>query len=90
LLDEVFGADRIVETLAEGDVAELDAVKAWVWMSCAVDQSVNGCEQSGGSAFFLCRPQKCKKPNREGWAKCKIHNKILWLLDLGSNQGPTD
>ncbi len=36
------------------------------------------------------RPPKCKKPNREGWAKCKIHNKILWLLDLGSNQGPTD
>ncbi len=30
LLDEIFRADRVVETLAEGDVAELDAVKAWM------------------------------------------------------------
>jgi hypothetical protein len=30
LLDEVFRADRVVETLAEGDVAELDAVESGV------------------------------------------------------------
>ena len=26
---------------------------------------------------------KCKKPNRNGWAKCKKRYKIRWLLDLG-------
>ena len=30
--------------------------------------------------------QKNKKPNQIGWAFCLI----LWLPDLGSNQGPTD
>jgi hypothetical protein len=27
-----------------------------------------------------------KKPNLDDWAKCCL----LWLPDLGSNQGPTD
>ncbi len=31
---------------------------------------------------------ECKKPNRDGWAKCNTCNKIQWLPDLGSNQGP--
>ncbi|MCX6068021.1 MAG: hypothetical protein NT121_20090, partial [Chloroflexi bacterium] len=36
-------------------------------------------------------PKKRKKPNHDGRANCKnCNNKILWLLDLGSNQGPTD
>jgi hypothetical protein len=30
LLHEVLGADRIIETLANGNVTELDAVKAWM------------------------------------------------------------
>lgn len=30
-LDEVLGTDRVIETLAKGNLAELDTVKAWVW-----------------------------------------------------------
>lgn len=31
-----------------------------------------------------------QKANPGGLAKCKKCNKIFWLPDLGSNQGPTD
>ena len=33
---------------------------------------------------------ECKKPNRDGWAKCKKRYEKRWLPDLGSNQGPAD
>ena len=40
--------------------------------------------------FLYYDPPESKKPNRNGWAKCKAYNKFYWLLDLGSNQGPAD
>ena len=42
------------------------------------------------AGLSLYRSPECKKPNRDGWAKCKKRYKIRWLLDLGSNQGPAD
>ena len=32
--------------------------------------------------FRYFDPPECKKPNRDGWAKCKTYNKIQWLPDL--------
>ena len=38
----------------------------------------------------IWRSPECKKPNLVGCAKCWNQKQILWLPDLGSNQGPTD
>ena len=37
------------------------------------------------TGLLLSRPPECKKPDRDGWAKCKKHFEIVWLPEPGKS-----